>query len=75
MKTDKHYTIERKDGIIYDKTYHIHGFDCNLNIKYFKNKKEKLKEIAKSRNVKYNELVRVILDAYIDSYEKLTKPE
>lgn len=75
MKTDRHYTIERKDGITYDKTYHVYGFDCNMNFRYFKEKREKLKKIAKERGISYNELARIVLDAYIDSYEKLTKSE
>ncbi len=75
MKTDRHYTIKRKDGITYEKTYHVYDFDCHLNIKYFKKQIKKLKEIAKERGVSYNELARTVLDAYIDSYEKLTKSE
>ena len=75
MKTDRHYTIKRKDGITYEKTYHVNDFDCNLNIRYWTKQIEKLKEIAKKRGVSYNELARTVLDAYIDSYEKLTKSE
>lgn len=75
MKTDRHYTIQRKDGITYEKTYHVNDFDCHLNILYFKKQIEKLKMIAEERGVSYNELARTVLDAYIDSYEKLTKSE
>ena len=69
MIKEKHYTINRKDGITYEKTYYVNDFDCNLNIRYSRDKKNKLKTIAKEENKSYNELVRYILDKYMESYK------
>lgn len=70
MKNEKHYTIERKDGITYDKTYRVNDFDCNLNIRYWKEKKEELKLIAKFHGSNYNNLLRNVIDDYIKKEKK-----
>lgn len=71
-------TIHRKDGITYEREVKLNDFDCWLNIRYHKEKREQLKEIAKCKGIDYNKLVRQVLDLYIDMWktnpaEDLTK--
>lgn len=62
--------IHRKDGITYERNSKKCDFDCNLNIHYWVDKREKLKVIANAYNIKYNKLCRDILDKYInENYE------
>ena len=57
--------IKRSDGIEYYRKVKLNNFDCNLNIKYHKEKIDKLKEIAKSKGTNYNAMVRQVLDDFI----------
>jgi hypothetical protein len=58
-------TITRKDGITYQRKKRNNNFDCHLNIKYFKYKIDKLKSIADKKNVKYNAMIRDLLEEFI----------
>ena len=62
--------IHRKDGITYEREVKVNDFDCNLNIRYFKKKREKLKEIAKTKGIDSNKLIREVLDVYIETWDK-----
>lgn len=70
MKEEKMY-IERKDGIKYYRRPNIKNYDSNLNIRIEKEKIEKLKEIANKKGVKYNALIREIIEDYIDENKEV----
>ena len=57
--------IKRKDGIEYYRKIRNNNFDCHLNIKYHRDRIEKLKEIAKKKNTNYNAMVRQVLEDFI----------
>lgn len=65
MKNNEYETIRRKDGITYERKKRNNNFDCHLNIKFHKENIEKLKKIADIHGVKYNFLVREIINKYI----------
>lgn len=58
--------IIRVDGIEYERKKKNVKYTGNLNIRYEKEKIEQLKEIAQKKEVKYNQLIRMILDEYIE---------
>ena len=58
-------TIERKDGIVYKRKKRNNNFDCHLNIKYYKEKIETLKKIAEKKGIKYNQMLRTVIDDFI----------
>ena len=67
MKDNIEYeTITRKDGITYQRKKRNNNFDCHLNIKYYKNKIDKLKLIADKKNIKYNAMIRDLLEEFIE---------
>jgi hypothetical protein len=59
-------TITRCDGITYKRKKRNNNFDCHLNIKYHKDKIEKLKIIADKLGTNYNKMVRDLLDELIE---------
>ena len=63
-------TITRKDGITYTRRKR-EKLDCRLNARVYKRTIDKLKSIASFRGIKYQNLVREILEEYVDNYEKV----
>ena len=59
-------TITRKDGIVYERKSRKDIYDVKINLRYFKDKLEMLKEIANKKNTKVQPLIRSILDKYIE---------
>ena len=59
-------TITRKDGIVYERKMRKDMFDARLGFRYFNDKIEKLKQIAEKKGIKYQELIREVLDKYIE---------
>lgn len=59
-------TITRKDGIVYERKSRKDIYDVKINLRYFKDKLEILKEIANKKNTKVQPLIRSILDKYIE---------
>lgn len=68
MEEEKIY-IERKDGIKYYRRPNFKNYDTNLNIRIASETIEKLKEIANEKGIKYNALIREILENYIENKE------
>lgn len=58
--------ITRKDGIVYERKSRKDIYDVKINLRYFKDKLETLKEIANKKNTKFQPLIRSILDKYIE---------
>lgn len=58
--------IVRSDGIEYDRKMRKDMFDARLGFRYFNEKIEKLKQIAEKKGIKYQELIREVLDKYIE---------
>lgn len=58
--------IVRSDGIEYDRKSRKDIYDVKINLRYFKDKLEILKEIANKKNTKVQPLIRSILDKYIE---------
>lgn len=60
--------IIRKDGIVYErkKRNTEDSLDSNLCIRIDSKLIEKLKQIAKEENIKYNQLVREVLEDYAE---------
>lgn len=67
MEEDMIY-IERKDGIKYYRKAKNNtvGYDKNLNIRVSNEMILDLKEIAERKNIKYQTLIRDILENYIE---------
>lgn len=66
MENIEYETITRCDGITYKRKKRNNNFDCNLNIKFHKDKIEKLKVIAERLGTNYNQLVRDLIDDLIE---------
>lgn len=58
-------TITRRDGITYQRKKRNNNFDCHLNIKFYKEKIEQLKKIAKKKETNYNQMLRDLIDEFI----------
>lgn len=67
----KKQEIRRSDGIIYQREIKKANYDCSLTIRFSRTNIEKLKEIAKSENIKYNALARKVLEKYIEERESI----
>ena len=67
MKTE---VITRKDGIIYERKKKEQNFDFRVNLKCYSGMIKSLKEIAVLEDKKYQQLIREILEKYIEEYEK-----
>jgi len=61
-------TIQRKDGIMYEKsqTYNTTHYDFAITFRYKLEQINKLKSIADRQGIKYQTLIKNILDDYID---------
>lgn len=57
--------IIRKDGIEYERKFKEKKYDCTLNIRIDRENMELLKQIAERKNIRYNALVRSIIQEYI----------
>lgn len=66
MENIEYETITRCDGITYKRKKRNNNFDCNLNIKFHKEKIEKIKVIAERLGTNYNQLVRDLIDDLIE---------
>ena len=58
--------IIRKDGIKYERKNKTKNYDSVINIRIAKETIEDLKEIANKYGVKYNTMIREILEDYIE---------
>lgn len=58
-------SVNRKDGITYTRKVKESKLECRLNLRISKDIKEKLKKIAEANNIKYNKLVRNIIEDYV----------
>lgn len=57
--------IIRKDGIEYERKPKTKDYNCFINLRYSKEQVEKLKELANNLGVKYQALIKNVLDEYI----------
>ena len=67
MRTE---VITRKDGIVYERKKKDLNFDCRVNIKCYQTLVDRLKEVAEEKGMKYQPLVREILEKYLEEYNK-----
>lgn len=49
------------------------NYDTKINIRISSEKLEQIREIAKNKNMKYNQLIRDIIDDYIAKEKSLSK--
>lgn len=49
------------------------NYDTKINIRISSEKLEQIREIAKNKNMKYNQLIRDIIDDYINKEKSLNK--
>ena len=61
--------IERKDGIIYERKKKEKEYDTKLNIRINQKVIDSFKEIAKNENIKYQMLIRNILEEFVEKYK------
>lgn len=62
--------IERKDGIIYERKKRKEGvYSKNLNIKIKGETIEEFKKIAENEGMKYQTLIRSILEDFVEKYK------
>lgn len=59
-------TITRSDGIIYERRTKEKQYDANIHIRISKNDLDELKKIAEKENVKYNALIRELIEDFIE---------
>lgn len=62
--------IVRSDGIEYYRKKKEQNFDFRVNLKCYSGMIKSLKEIAVLEDKKYQQLIREILEKYIEEYEK-----
>lgn len=67
MKTE---VITRKDGIVYERKKKEQNFDFRVNLKCYSGMIKSLKEIAVLEDKKYQQLIREILEKYLEEYSK-----
>ena len=65
--------INRKDGINYERKSKTRNFDSTINIRVSKETVEDLKKIAKNSNVKYNTMIREILEEVVRMLKETKK--
>ena len=58
--------ITRKDGINYERKSKTRNYDSVINIRMSKQTVDNLKTIAEHLGVKYNTMVREILEDYVE---------
>ena len=61
--------IERKDGIIYERKKKEKEDDTKLNIRINQKVIDSFKEIAQNENIKYQMLIRNILEEFVEKYK------
>ena len=61
--------IERKDGIIYERKKKEKEYDTKLNIRINQKVIDSFKEIAQNENIKYQMLIRNILEEFVEKYK------
>lgn len=65
-ENEKQILIVRKDGISYYRTKKKINYDKLLAIKWSEESIKKLKQIAKRKNIKYQILMKQVLEEYIE---------
>lgn len=58
--------IVRKDGIKYERKAKTRNYDSIINIRVSKDMIEDLKQIASKYGIKYNTMVRELIEDYIE---------
>lgn len=58
--------ITRKDGIVYERKNKTRNYDSVINIRISKETVEDLKKIANNQGVKYNTMVREIIEDFVE---------
>ena len=58
--------ITRKDGINYERKSKTRNYDSVINVRVSRETLEELKQIAEKLGVKYNTMVREILEDYVE---------
>ena len=58
--------ITRKDGIVYERKNKTRNYDSVINVRVSRETLEELKQIAEKLGVKYNTMVREILEDYVE---------
>jgi predicted DNA binding CopG/RHH family protein len=58
--------ITRKDGIVYERKNKTRNYDSNINIRVSRETLEELKKIAAKLGVKYNSMVRGIIEDFVE---------
>ena len=58
--------IPRKDGIVYERKNKTRNYDSVINVRVSRETLEELKQIAEKLGVKYNTMVREILEDYVE---------
>lgn len=61
--------IERKDGIVYQRKKKEKEYDTKLNIRINQKLIDSFKEIAQNENIKYQMLIRNILEEFVQKYK------
>lgn len=61
--------IIRKDGIEYERKNKLAKYDYAIHLKVSKETIEKLKTIAKEEGTKHNEIIRNLIDNFIEERE------
>ena len=67
MKTE---IITRKDGIVYERKKKEQNFDFRVNLKCYSETIKSFKEIAQLEDKKYQQLIREVLEKYLEEYNK-----
>lgn len=63
--------IKRKDGIEYYKTIKQVVYNKNINIRVEEELIENLKQIATNKDVKYQTLIRTVLENYVEENKEV----
>jgi len=58
--------ITKKDGIVYERKNKTRNYDSNINIRVSRETLEELKKIAAKLGVKYNSMVRGIIEDFVE---------
>ena len=60
--------VIRKDGVVYEKRFNDVLCDKNITVRASTSLIEKLKYIATKKGVRWNTMVRTILEEYVNNY-------
>lgn len=61
--------ITTKKGTTYEREWNVKSYYSHINIRIDENALNKLRKIAKKRNLKYSDIVRDLIDEYIGKEE------